>query len=311
LMAMPAAKGLFHRAIPQSGAGHNGISADTATMIGGHMLDMLGVSPGDLESLMRVPSDIMLSTQVKLGDELTESRDPSRFGEAAASAMAFQPTYGTEALPQRPIDAIAGGAAADVDLMIGTTMEEAQIFIVDLKDMFNEELVGATVDAVFGAAGRDGGAVLDVYRANRPGAEPHELAAAIETDRMFTVPAIRMADAHVAHNPNTWLYRFDWRTPMGDGQWGAHHFLEVPFAFDQLDNQQARGFVGDDPPRTLADATHGAWVAFIKNGHPNNSALADWPRYESETRPTMHFDDPCSVTRRPNDEEIALWDGVL
>jgi para-nitrobenzyl esterase len=311
LMAMPAAKGLFRRAIPQSGAGHNGIGADTASMIGGHMLDMLGVAPGDLESLMGVPNDILLSTQVKLGDELTETRDPSRFGEAAASAMAFQPTYGTEALPQRPIDAIAAGAAADIDLMIGTTMEEALIFIVELKDVFNEELVDATVGAVFGAAGRDGAAVLDTYRSSRPDAEPHELAAAIETDRMFTVPAIRMADAQVAHNPNTWLYRFDWRTPMGDEPRGAHHFLEVPFAFDRLDNPQARGFIGDDPPRALAKATHRAWVSFIKGGDPNHADLPDWPRYESETRPTMHFDDPCSVSNRPNDDEIALWEGVI
>jgi para-nitrobenzyl esterase len=311
LMAMPAAKGLFHRAIPQSGAGHNGISADTASMIGGHMLDMLGVAPGDLDALMRVPSDIMLSTQVKLSDELSETRDPSRFGEAAASAMAFQPTYGTAALPQRPIDAIAAGSAANVDVMTGTTMEEALIFIVDLKDVFNEELVGATVDAVFGAVGRDGSAVLDTYRGSRPGAESHELAAAFETDRMFTIPAIRLADAQVAHNPNTWLYRFDWRTPMGDVERGAHHFLEVPFAFDQLDNPQARGFVGDNPPRALADATHQAWVSFIKDGNPNHAGLPDWPRYASDTRPTMHFDEPCSVSNRPNDDEIALWDGVL
>jgi para-nitrobenzyl esterase len=311
LMAMPRAKGLFRRAIPQSGAGHNGISAETATMIGGHMLDMLGVAPGDLDALMRVPSDIMLETQVKLGDELTETRDPARFGEAAASAMAFQPTYGTEELPQRPIDAIAAGSAADIDVMIGTTMEETLIFIIDLKDMFNEELVAATVDAVFGMAGKDGGAALDVYKGNRPSAEPHEIAAAIETDRMFVVPAVRMADAQSANNPNTWLYRFDWRTPVADGAWGAHHFLDVPFAFDQLDNPQARGFIGVDPPRTLADATHAAWAAFIAGGDPNNGRLPEWPRYDPATRPTMLFDVPCHLELRPADDEIALWDGVI
>ncbi len=311
LMAMPRAKGLFHRAIPQSGAGHNGISAETASMIGGHMLDILGVNPGDLDSLMRVPSEIMLNAQIKLGDELAATRDPARFGEAAASAMAFQPTFGTEEVPARPVDLIAQGVASGIDMMIGTTMEEARIFIVDLRDMFNEELVGATVNAVFGMAGKDGSAVLDTYSSNRPGAEPYEMAAAIETDRLFTVPAIRMADAQVAHNPNTYLYRFDWQTPAGDGQWGAHHFLEVPFAFNQLDNEQARGFVGDDPPRALAAATHEAWVAFVKNGDPNHAGLPQWPQYDATSRPTMLLNDPCRVENAPAAEEIALWEGVL
>jgi|TARA_Y100000294_G_scaffold50643_2_gene47727 para-nitrobenzyl esterase len=311
LMTMPAARGLFQRAIPQSGAGHNGLGAETASMIGGHMLDILGVAPGDLDALQRVPNDILLDAQVKLGDELQTTRDPSRFGEAAASAMAFQPTYGTDALPLRPIDAIAAGAAADIDLMVGTTRDEALIFIVDLRDIFNEELVAMTVDAVFGMAGRDGSAVLDVYRSNRPDAEPHEIAAAIESDRMFIVPAIRMADAQVAHNPNTRLYRFDWQADVADGAWGAHHFIEVPFAFDQLDNPQARGFIGDDPPRPLAAATHAAWVGFVRDGDPNHEGLPDWPRYDAETRPTMLFDDTCSVANRPADDEVSLWEGVV
>lgn len=308
LMTMPAARGLFRRAIPQSGAGHNGLGVETASMIGGHMLDILGVAPGDLDALLRVPNEILLDTQVKLGDELQTTRDPARFGEAAASAMAFQPTYGTEALPQRPIDAIAAGAAADIDLMIGTTRDEALIFIVDLKDIFNEELVAMTVDAVFGMAGRDGSAVLDVYRSNRPDAEPHKIAAAIESDRMFVVPAIRMADAQAAYNPNTRLYRFDWQA---DVAWGAHHFIEVPFAFDQLDNPQARGFSGDDPPRSLSAATHAAWVGFVRDGDPNHEGLPEWPRYDAETRPTMLFNDTCSVENRPADDEVSLWEGVV
>jgi para-nitrobenzyl esterase len=165
-----------------------------------------------------------------------------------------------------------------------------------------------TVDAVFGMAGRDGSAVLDVYRSNRPDAEPHEIAAAIESDRMFVVPAIRMADAQAAHNPNTRLYRFDWQA---DVAWGAHHFIEVPFAFDQLDNPQARGFSGDDPPRSLSAATHAAWVGFVRDGDPNHEGLPEWPRYDAETRPTMLFNDTCSVENRPADDEVSLWEGVV
>ena len=99
--------------------------------------------------------------------------------------------------------------------MTGTTKEEALIFLVDLKEMFNQELVEATMDAVFGGAGRSGADALAVYSVTGPGAEFHELVAAVETDRMFTVPAIRLADAAVAHNPDVWRYRFDWRSRLG------------------------------------------------------------------------------------------------
>jgi carboxylesterase type B len=280
-------------------------------MIGGHLLELLGIKPGDTDALAGVSSEKMLAAQKVLIDELTNTRDPGRFGEAAASAMAFQPTYGTELLPQRPIDAIAAGAAADIAVMTGTTKEEALIFLVDLKDMFNEELVSATMEATFGRAGKSGNEALELYRSNRPGAEPHELVAAVETDRMFTVPAIRLADAQSAHNPDVWLYRFDWRTPARGGQFGAHHFLELPFAFDQLDNPQAEGFLGDAKPRELAKATHAAWVAFATSGDPNNSLLPEWPRYDAQTRPTMLFDEPCRVERRPSAAELDLWEGVL
>jgi para-nitrobenzyl esterase len=269
------------------------------------------VRSGDLDALERVSSQQMLEAEAALGDDLATTRDPARFGEAAASAMAFQPTYGTDLLPQRPVDAIAAGSAADVAVLVGTTKEEALIFLVDLKEMFNDQLVEATMDAVFGGTGRSGAEALAVYSANRPGAEFHELVAAVETDRMFTVPALRLADALVDHNPDVWRYRFDWRTPARGGAFGAHHFLEVPFVFDQLDNPQAAGFLGGACPQALASATHAAWVAFATTGDPNHAGLPDWPRYDPGTRPTMLFDDECRVEEDPAADEVALWDAVL
>jgi para-nitrobenzyl esterase len=311
LLAMPKAKGLFQRAIPQSGAGHNGISATSAGMIAGHLLELVGVQPGDLEALADVTSERLLAAQMTLSDELTNTRDPGRFGDAAASAMAFQPTFGTELLPHRPIDAVAAGAAVGIPVLTGTTKEEALIFLVDLKDMFNDELVSATMGATFGAAGKDGAAALELYRSNRPDAQPHELIAAVETDRMFTVPAIRLADAQTRHDPDVWMYRFDWRTPSHGGDFGAHHFLEVPFVFDQLDNPQANGFLGGARPRDLAKAVHASWVAFATSGDPNNALVPEWPRYDPERRPTMLFDDTCRVELRPAADEIDLWEGVI
>src|SRR3954453_20524789 len=138
LLATPPARGLFRRGVPQSGAGHNGISAPTAANIGRQLLDLLGVRPGDLDALASIDDDALLNAQAKLNAELGATRDPERFGEAAASAMSLQPTYGTDVLPQRPIDAIAAGVAADIELLVGTTKEEALIFLVDLAELFDE-----------------------------------------------------------------------------------------------------------------------------------------------------------------------------
>jgi carboxylesterase type B len=138
-------------------------------MIAGHLLDMLGVARGDLDALARVPADLVLEAQQKLTDELGQTRNPDRFGEAAAPAMAFQPTFGTPDLPERPLDALANGTAARVPMLIGSTKEEALIFLVDMKDLFGEELVHATMDGVFGAGWRSRRTATRTTPAFRPG----------------------------------------------------------------------------------------------------------------------------------------------
>ncbi len=175
--------------------------------------------------------------------------------------------------------------------------------------MFNEPLVEATLDMAMASSGRSGKQVLDLYRRNRPGAEPYELAAAVETDRMFR-PAIRLADAQSAHNSNTHMYRFDWRSTAMDSAFGACHFLEVPFVFDRLDNDQARGIAGE-LPQMLADDVHAAWVAFVKTGDPQHAGLPTWPSWDATTRPTMCFGLTSSVENDPEADERAVWDGVI
>jgi para-nitrobenzyl esterase len=310
LLASPQASGLFRRAIPQSGAAHNAISAPTASLIAGYVLDHLGIAPGDLDALQAVRTDAVVETQIKLMTELAQTRDPVRFREAAATGLPFQPAYGTAVLPVRPIEAIAAGSAAGIDVMVGTTLEEGLVLIVDLADLFNEPLIEATLEAFMAASGRRGSDALDVYRGNRPGVPPHVLAAAVETDRMFRIPAIRLAEAHARHGSNTWMYQFCWRSTAHGGQYGACHMLEVPFVFHQVDGERIRRLAGD-PPDALADAVHGAWVAFAQTGNPNHAGLPTWPRYDTERRATLRFDTVCDVVDDPAADERAVWDGVV
>ena len=310
LLATPRARGLFRRAVAQSGAAHNAFSAANAARIAGHLLQHLGVARGDLQALLAVPPERVLEAQIRLSAELVMSRDRERFGEAVGSPILLQPTFDTEVLPERPIAAIAGGAAAGIDLLVGTTTEEAKIFMVEMKALFSEPVVEALLDRVMRPAGRSGRDVLTAYKASRPDAQPHELAAAAETDRLFRIPALRLADAQARHHAGTWMYDFAWRSTARGGEFGACHFLEVPFVFDQLDNEQARGIAGT-PPQELADKLHPAWVAFARSGDPGHASLPAWPRWDSERRPTLRFDSQCEVVCDPAAAERKLWDDVL
>ena len=310
LMAAPRARGLFRAAIPQSGAGHNGVSAATASRMAGYLLEQLGVAAGDRAALDAVTADRLLAAQITLSEEIGTSQDVERYGELAGSAMWLQPTFDTPVLPQRPIEAIAAGAAAGIDVMIGNTTEEALIFVRDIPDQFPPEVIEQVANAMMGAGGRSGADALAVYRRNRPGADDVEIVAAFQSDLMFRIPTLRLADAQVKHHPRTWVYEFGWRSTALGGRYGACHFLEVPFAFDQLDNDAARGIAGEPPP-PLADLVHPAWVAFVKSGDPNHGGLPDWEPWEVGRRPTMRFDLPSALVLDPAADERALWEGVL
>jgi len=310
LMALPEARGLFQRAVAQSGAGHNGISAATASQIAVDVLNRLQVAPGDTAALASVTSEQLLEVQAALTAEVMTSGKIDLYGDPGATAMPFQPVYGTPVLPQRPIDAIRAGSAADIAVLTGTTMEESLVFVVAMQAMFGEEKLHQAATALFGDEAR-GTAAIEAYRAARSTLPGHEAIAAMETDRMFRVPAVRLADAQAAQHADVWMYRFDWRTPIFGGMLGACHALELPFVFDTLASPLAAMFAGPEAPQPLADAMHGAWVAFATSGNPGHEGLPPWPRYQPQTRPTMLFGSECAVAEQPNADELALWDGVL
>lgn len=310
LLAAPKVKGLFSQAIPQSGAGHNGISAPTTAKIAKNLLDRVGVKPGDSTALANLDPLVLLAAQVEMTTEIQTLRDPNVFGEAAVASMALQPTYFTDVLPQRPIDAITAGSAAGIPVLVGSTLEESLVFVVAMAEMFSDELVSGMATATFGDAQKATNA-LKMYRGNRPDAPPHVISAAFDTDRMFTIPAIRLAEAQLAHTKNVWSYRFDWRTPLLGGALGACHALELAFVFNTIGDPNAAFLAGPDAPQTLADAVHKSWVSFIANGDPNHSGVPAWDRYDTARRTTLLFDTACSVASNPRSEELALWAGII
>jgi para-nitrobenzyl esterase len=204
-------------------------------------------------------------------------------------------------IPARPLERIAAGASADVDLMVGTNTDEHRLFLVA-----DGRIAQVTDEAVAGIAAAYGLPVatgLAAYRAAYPGAAAGDLLAAILTDAYWRIPAIRPADAHARSAAATCMYEFAWRSPQFHGLLGACHALEIPFVFDTL-GQGTEPLWGIDPPQPLAEQMHAAWVRFAATGD------CGWPRYDLDRRATMRFNTASEVVDDPRFWERGLWAGV-
>ncbi|MET8505544.1 carboxylesterase/lipase family protein [Streptomyces sp. NPDC004787] len=290
LLCAEAARGLFRRAILQSGACHHFLRPSSAALIAARLAEKLGIEP-TAEAFEAVPLPELLSSQAELRAEVTADPDPARWGEAVLNIMPFEPVLPELALP-RP--------DRGVDLLVGSNREEYRLFLVPTRrlDVFPE----SSLRAMTAAYGLDPAAALPVYRAGRPDATPGELLDAVATDWFYRIPAIRLAEAV----PGSYVYEFAWRSPQFDGALGACHALELPFVFDRLADPSYAPLLGPAPPQPLADAVHRAWVSFAKTGTPG------WARYDTTTRRTMVFGTVPSptVVSDPRREERLLWEGV-
>ncbi|MGP3683820.1 carboxylesterase/lipase family protein [Streptomyces sp. IBSNAI002] len=205
----------------------------------------------------------------------------------------FLPVIDGATLPRHPAEALLGGAAAGIDVMIGWTREEAAFgFALDERyAAATREQVTDRIAETFG--GSRAPAVYAAYERTRPGARPHDVLMDLITDELFRVPAVRLAEARAELGRPVWAYQFDLPAPAYEGRLGAAHCLELPFAFDNFDQWAHAPFVAGIAPAVrdgLAHAMHQAWIGFVRTGDPNHSDLPRWHPYDTATRTTMRFD---------------------
>src|SRR5215469_11864492 len=289
LLGMPAAAGLFHRAIPQSGAA----SSVQAAVEAGDVADRVLARLGGLDALLAAPADRVLQAQA----EVTEELGPRRLG--------FRPVVDGGYLPRPPLEAVRAGSAAPVALLTGTNRDEMTLFLAATPDFrqAGEDVVVRRLERALPGRGRS---LYDEYRSVLgASAAPADVWVAVETDRVFRVPAIRLAEAMAGHGGDRWMYLFTWESPAMDGALRACHALEIPFVWDSLAVRGTEAFAGGGPAaEALAKEMHAAWVAFARTGDPG------WDRYDPTRRATRVFgpgtgveDDPLGALRR-------LWEGV-
>lgn len=305
LLAMPAAAGLVRRAVAQSGP-PLALPMDRAEDLTAKVLAELGLSrPADLRG---VGVDALLGAQV----DAVMAR--------AGAALPLLPVVDGASLPEDPVRSFEVGRTAAVPLLIGTNLDEATFFMV--ADPANRDPDEATVlrrlRRVFDGwgVGLDPATVIDAYRDARAArgedTAPRALWAAVQSDLMFRIGAVRAAAAHAANGNDTWTYLFTWPSPAMDGALGACHALEIPFVFGTLDAPFMDRFAGDGPEaEVLSGRLMDAWAAFARTGDPSHDGIGPWPRYDADRRATLVVGRDVAVVDDPLGSERQVWEGAL
>lgn len=279
LMASPRSRGLYHKAICQSGGGHLGHSAELANRVADVFLGHLGIRANDVAALEAAPAQALLDAQVAVVSEVDTKRDPHKLGD-----LAFQPVVDGDALTKKPIDALRDGASAGVPLIAGTTTEEWKLWTA-MDTRFHEMDEGKLerwAKRMFGDA------APSLLEADKYGT-PYERYISMQTDRAFREPTLRLLAAQSASAP-VYEYVFDWRSPAMGGAFGACHALELGFVFGSYSLAGADRFFGTGPQ---ADAINLAmmetWTSFARTGVPRASNVEAWPQWTKSSPAAMAF----------------------
>jgi len=308
LLAMPAARGLFRAAIAQSGAAHHVHTRASAERVGRSLLEALGLGPQEADKLRAVPVPALLAAQASV------------LGDAVGGKLTFAPAVDGDALPRQPLEAVREGASRDVALLVGANRDETKLFRMGMAAHAELDAAGLAKRVrsslrAYGADESHAERLIESYRAARNGrasTENGELLDALDSDRMFRVPGIRLSEAHGHQQPRTWQYFFTWCSPARRGTLGACHALELPFVFGTLDAPTMDRFAGKGPAvEALAGQMMDAWIAFARGGDPSHAGLPAWPAYDGARRATLVFDRECALEHAPLDAERAAWDGVI
>ena len=311
LLAMPRAKGLFHKAIVQSGSMRRMLTPDFSAKLADAVLKEAGVTKARLKDLHQMPLDRLVAAAAIAAKKVYPASDYSRPFDFSrhCELNAWAPTVDGSILPEHPFWTSAPAASAGVPLIVGSTLTEFGVPYGDPefeKQAF--EHFGAYINKGHGA--EHGERILNALRRGHPDASPA---------KVFTIwcssgvrhAAVRQAALKGAQGgAPAYLYWFVWDSPIFGGRLHSFHCCDLPFVFDNTD--RCDHMTGGGPgARALAARISSAWVQFALTGNPNHSGLPQWPAFDPAKRPTMIFNNSCVVKEDPDGEELKALDGSM
>ena len=313
LMAMPSAKGLFHRAIVESGSMSQAMTPDRSQLAAALILAELGLLPGEgdgprspLRSEPELASTIdaiqtlpMEQIQKAADDALRKYNSPAN-GPAPKTKLGFGPVVDGDVLPDHPFSPTAPSISADVPMIVGTTLNE---FVNGLNNTDVDEMtVGDLTDKVRAIYGEKTDAVLAAFMKRSPQGKPFDIWSHISSAGMRR-NAIDQCKAKAAlGSAPAYLYWFTWQTPLLDGRPRAFHCAEIPFVFNNA--VRCETMTGGGPEaRLLAERMSDTWVRFARTGNPNHPGIPAWSPFTAAGVETMIFDNEPHLAVDPDGEE--------
>ena len=288
MLAVPAAKGLFHRAAIQSGSLTRFVPRDKATESAAKLIAKLGLTKANIADIQKVSWQELLLAQEA----------------ASAEGAAFAPVRDGHYLPHDPFDPAAPEESAHVPIIVSTTLEDAALRLTNFD--LDEAGLTALLDKRFPGKGAE---IVALYRKRYPAKTPFLIQAQAFTDATARRNATQQVELKAKQGAApAYLYLWHWPTPAFDGKFGAVHGIDVSASFHNYRDQVVAS--GSAAGRLMCDRLASAWVAFATTGDPNNPALPHWPPYDAATRATMVFDDKTEVLNDPRGEIRQFWESM-
>jgi para-nitrobenzyl esterase len=307
LMAMPSAKGLFHRASIQSGSMLRVAEAADTSKLAAAVLEELSISKADVDKLRDVPVDRLLGAALAAQHKLSPPPSGPPDFRRMARLLGWSPCVDGKIIPAQTFDPQAPEISADVPLIVGSVLNE---FIngIDHPDAFSmtEQQLAARVDERYTGKSKE---VIDVFRKGHPKARPFDLYSIIMASSVRD-NAVKQAGLKAAQGKApAYLYWFTWQTPVLDGRPMAFHCAELSFCFDNTDRCEVMTG-GGERARALGARISDAWIAFARKGDPNHPGLPRWAPYDSASRQTMILDDQCALKNDPDGAERKVLESI-
>lgn len=290
LMNMPAAKGLFHKAVALSGTSLTGVNKEYAEKLGLKVMEEAGLKPGEIEKLQQIPwreyIDITTRAVEKFAEE-AKKMNVSRGG--------FSPVADGVTMNDQPFFSDPTHFSADIPLIINTTFHESSPSRTDAK--LEEISLAEVVEKIKPRFGADSAKIVEAYSQNFPKAKPVEVWAMILSNRKGAIAA---ADAKVSQRKApVYVSWFGWQPPLFDGRMRAFHCDDICFWFYNTDLMLTHTG-GGKRPRALSSKMAKSFLSFIKTGNPNGGGLPAWKPYTKENGETMILDDTCQLVNNPD-----------